>query len=139
MKAARFCALSTVGHESQPQTRIIDPLEPAPDFTVYFATNPRSRKVAELRRNSRVALLYFDAAGRRTVGLIGRATEISGTEKRAHHKPDWEAFFPIAKPDEYVLYRVDASRLEVVSASDGFSGDPSTWRPEIVDLKPTKN
>ena len=138
MKAARFCALSTVGDESQPQTRIIDPLDPAADFTVYFATNPRSRKVAELRRNGRVALLYFDAAGRRYVTLIGHAAEISGAEKRAHHKPDWEAFFPIGRPDEYLLYRVEATRLEIVSASDGFSGDPSTWRPEIVDLKPPK-
>ena len=35
----------------------------------------------------------------------------------------------------YTLYRIIPSRLEVVSAKDGLSGDPATWRPEIVDLK----
>jgi len=135
IKAARFCTMSTIGVDGRPQARILDPLEPDDAFTVFFATNPRSRKVAELRANSAVALLYFDSDQRRYVTLMGRAVEASEAEKRTRHKTDWEPFFPRAKPGEYVLYRFEASRVEVVSATDGLSGDPSTWRPEIVELK----
>lgn len=135
MLGARFCTLVTLGDLGEPQARIVDPLEPDAAFMVYVATNPLSRKVAQIRKDPRVTLLYFDAARSAYVTLIGRATEVTGAEKRAHHKKDWEAFFPAGKPESYTLYRIIPSRLEVVSAKDGLSGDPATWRPEIVDLK----
>ena len=113
----------------------MDPLPPDDSLAIYVATNPRSRKAAEIRRDSRVTLLYFDAAGPAYVTLIGRAIEITNPEKASHHKDDWQAFFPRDNPDSYTLYRIVPSRLEVVSAADGLSGDPATWRPEIIDLR----
>lgn len=135
MLTARYGALVTLGEDQGPQARIVDPLPPGPDFVVYFATNPRSRKVQEIGRNSRVTLLYFDSQRLAYVTLVGRATEARGAEKLSHHKPEWETFFPKAKPEAYTLYRILPSRLEVVSARDGLTGDPVTWRPEIVEMK----
>lgn len=134
MGGARFCTMVTVGDLGQPQARVVDPLEPDPALVVYVATNPLSRKVGEIRKDPRVTLLYFDPARAAYVTLIGSATEVPNPEKAAHRKKDWEAFFPAARPDAYTLYRIQPSRVEVVSARDGLSGDPSTWRPEIVDL-----
>ena len=135
MTDARFCTLATIGDLGQPQARIVDPLEPNAALAVYIATNPRSRKVAEIRKDPRVTLLYFDTARSAFVTLIGRADEVRGAEKAAHRKKDWDAFFPAGKPDTWALYRIVPSRVEVVSAKDGLNGDPSTWRPEIVELK----
>ncbi len=135
MAAARFCTLVTIGDLGQPQARIVDPLEPNAALAVYIATNPRSRKVAEIRRDPRVTLLYFDTARSAYVTLIGRAAEVPGAEKAAHRKKAWDAFFPAGKPETYAVYRIVPSRVEVVSAKDGLNGDPSTWRPEIVELK----
>ena len=135
MSAARFCTLVTIGDLGQPQARVVDPLEPDGAFAVYVATNPLSRKVGEIRRDPRVTLLYFDTARSAYVTLVGRAIEVKDAEKSAHRKKDWDAFFPAARPEAYALYRIVPSRLEVVSARDGLSGDPATWRPEIVDLK----
>ncbi len=135
MVAARYCTLVTLGEGHQPQARIMDPLAPGASLTVYVATNPRSRKVAEIRRDARVTLLYFDAARPAYVTLIGRAVEAGEAEKRSHHKDEWQTFFPRDKPDSYTLYRIAPSRVEVVSAPDGLSGDPATWRPVIIDLK----
>ncbi len=135
MTDARFCTLITIGDLGQPQARIVDPLEPGPTLAVYIATNPRSRKVVEIRKDPRVTLLYFDTARSAYVTLIGRAEEVPGAEKAAHRKKEWDAFFPAGKPDEYSLYRIVPSRVEVVSTRDGLNGDPSTWRPEIVELK----
>lgn len=135
MASARFCTFVTIGGDGHPQARVVDPLDPDPNLNVYVATNPRSRKVEELRKDTRVTLLYFDAARSAYVTLIGRAVLVTGVEKAAHHKKDWQRFFALDKPDTYTLYRVVPSRLEVVSARDGLSGDPATWRPAIVDLK----
>lgn len=135
MGGARFCTMVTVGDLGQPQARVVDPLDPDSAFVVYVATNPLSRKVREIKNDPRVTLLYFDSARSAYVTLIGRAAEVPSPQKAAHRKKDWDAFFPAARPDAYTLYRIVPSRLEVVSAKDGLSGDPATWRPEIVDLK----
>jgi len=135
MSDARFCTLVTIGELGQPQARIVDPLEPNAALAVYIATNPLSRKVAEIRKDPRVTLVYFDAARSAYVTLIGRADEVPPAEKAAHRKKDWDTFFPAGKPEAFTLYRIVPSRVEVVSARDGLSGDPSTWRPEIVELK----
>ncbi len=134
MGGARFCTMVTIGDLGQPQARVVDPLEPDSALTVYVATNPLSRKVGEIRKDARVTLLYFDPARSAYVTLIGRAAEVPNLEKAAHRKKDWDAFFPAKKPDAYTLYRIVPSRVEVVSAKDGLSGDPATWRPEIIDL-----
>lgn len=135
MTAARYCTLVTLGEAHQPQARVVDPIEPDEALTVYVATNPRSRKVEEIRKDPRVTLLYFDTTRAAYVTLIGRASEVAGAQKPAHHKKDWQNFFAIEKPDAYTLYRIVPSRIEVVSAKDGLGGDPTTWRPEIVNLK----
>lgn len=136
MAAARFCTLVTTGDQGAPQARIVDPLEPDAALTIYVATNPRSRKVAEIARDPRVTLLYFDTVRLAYVTLIGRAAEVSGTEKAGRFKKEWDGFFARDRPETYTLYRIVPSRIEVVSAQDGLTGDAATWRPEIIDLKP---
>lgn len=135
MVAARYCTLVTLGPKGEAQARVVDPLTPGKAFDIYIATNPKSRKVAEIQVDSRVTLLYFDAAKLAYVTLVGTATEVRGAEKVAHRKPEWDSFFSKTAPDAYLLYRVVPSRLEVVSAPDGFAGDPATWRPEIVAFR----
>lgn len=135
MSASRFCTLVTLDAHGEPQARIMDPLPPDGGFSVYVATNPLSRKVREIRRHPRVTLLYFDSPRPGYVTLIGRAVEVKTADKKGHHKPEWEPFFPAEKPEAYVLFRIVPLRLEVVSARDGLPGDPATWRPEIVEFK----
>ena len=135
MKAARYATFVTIGTKHQPQARIVDPLEPDETMTVYVATNPRSRKVREIRDDPRVTLLYFDAGRPAYVTLIGHARPVDTPEKRTHVKTEWAQFFPPDKPESYVLYRVEVTRVEVVSSKDGLPGDPTTWRPEIVNIR----
>ena len=135
MKAARYASFITLGEKHQPQARIVDPMGPDEKMTVYIATNPLSRKVREVKKDPRVTLLYFDADRPAYVTLIGRAQAVFGSEKASHFKADWSAFFSIERPETYVLYRVDVSRIEVVSPKEGLSGDPLTWRPDIVDIR----
>lgn len=62
MQKARYCAFITLGEDGQPQARAVDPLGPDDDMTVWVGTNAATRKVAQLRKDPRVTLFYFDAA-----------------------------------------------------------------------------
>ena len=61
MTAASTCALITIDEEGQPRVRAMDPFLPESDFTVWFGTNPKSRKVNQIKKNPKVTLYYLDS------------------------------------------------------------------------------
>ncbi len=96
MAAQTYCALVTIDETGRPQVRTMNPFPPEEDMTVWFATNTRSRKVREMRRDPRVALYYSDhknAIG--YVQITGRAVLVDDMQeilkrKRAY----WDQAFP---------------------------------------------
>jgi len=138
MRAARYATLVTVGTNGHPQARIIDPLLGTDVGTLWMATNPRSRKVTELRRDPRVTLLFFDQARGEFVTVLGRARRVTDAAERARRwKAEWEPFYPGGKmgPD-VALYAITPFRVEIVSPARGFRNDSLTWRPVIVPIPP---
>lgn len=85
MKQAHYCTLVTIGEEGQPQARIVDPSEPDQGFVVWLATKNATRKVAQLRKDSRATLLYFDQATLSYVTLLGGATLVSDPVEKERH------------------------------------------------------
>jgi Pyridoxamine 5'-phosphate oxidase len=61
--SVRYCALVTLTASREPQARTIDPFSPGADMVVWFATNPNSRKVKEIRHNPRVATYLKEYSG----------------------------------------------------------------------------
>ena len=136
MQAARYCTLVTIGPGGQPQARIVDPFPPDPDLTIWIATNPLTRKVAEIRRDPRVTLLYFNPATFEYVTVVGTVVlDTDSRHKAEHWKPEWAALYQDQnRGDDYQLLRVKPSRLEVVSVRRGIRNDPKTWRPVSLDV-----
>jgi general stress protein 26 len=134
MGKARYCALVTVGQDGHPQARIVDPLAPEGDMTVWIATNPLTRKVDQIRKDARVTLLYFHSGGPGYVTLLGTAEVVSdAAEKAKRWKEDWTPFYKDKnRGDDYVLIRVKPRRLEIVSEAHGLRNDPKTWRPLTI-------
>src|SRR3954470_10540633 len=85
IREARYATLVTIAADGQPQARIVDPFAPDSTFTVWIATNPATRKVGEIRRNSRVTLLYFNAPRSEYVTLIGTAQVDTTAAEKARH------------------------------------------------------
>jgi len=132
MTAAGTCALITLGEEGQPRVRAMDPFLPESDFTVWFGTNPKSRKVNQIKKNPKVTLYYLDSDASGYVMIHGTAQLVEDQkEKERHWKPQWEAFYP-NKPDGYLLIKVSPEWMEVISISRGINGDPTTWQPPVV-------
>lgn len=131
--SARFATLVTVDPEGQPQARIVDPFAPDSQMVIWIGTNPRTRKVAQIEREPRVALSYFDAKSLGYATILGRAQVVENAEeKRRHFKPEWADYYPDRDRD-YVLIKVVPEALELISEKDGVGMvDPRSWRPPAV-------
>jgi len=136
IQKAHYCTFITVAEDGQPQARMVDPIAPDANFTIWFATNPLTRKVDQVRRHPRVTMSCFDAATSSYVTILGRGDLVTEmTEKQRHWKPDWAAIYPNgAKSNDFMLVRITPARLEIVSESRGMFGDPKTWLPLGIDF-----
>ena len=134
---ARYATLVTVDRDGQPQARIVDPVAPEADWSVWVSTNARSRKAAQLEANPRVTLLYFDAARESYVTLVGAARLVRDpAEKAKRWREEWKPFYKNGYRDEdFLLIRVEPQRLEISSPALGMNNDPITWRPVTLDLR----
>jgi PPOX class probable F420-dependent enzyme len=137
MQRARFCTLVTIGADGHPQARIMDAFPPDEGMAVWMATTPVSRKVAEIRKDPRVTLSYFDAKTMGYVTLLGRAALVTDpAEKAKRWTDDWAKIYKDRnRGDDYLLIKVTPIRLEVSAESEGVKNDPKTWRAVVVEFK----
>ncbi len=136
IKAARFCALVTIGPDGHPQARAVDAFDPEEDMTVWIATNPVTRKVADIRKDPRVTLFYMDKEGLGYVTIIGKAELVDDKAQKAKHwKEEWNALYVDKNSgDDYLLVRVKPIRLEIVSFAHKMENDPKSWRPVSIEF-----
>ena len=137
IEKALFATMVTVGADGAPQSRIVDPFPPEGEFTVWIATTGASRKVAEIQRDPRVALTYFDPSAPGYVTLTGIAAIVRDpVEKARRWKDAWVGFYKDKnRGDDYTLIRVTPTRLEISSPNQGMNNDPVTWKPVTLTLK----
>ena len=136
MEKVRYCALVTIGEDGQPQGRVLDSVPAEQDMTVWFGTNPLSRKVKQIRKDERVTLVYVNPDATGYVTLLGKAVIISDPKEREKHwKSEWKMFYKDEyKGDDYVLIKFSPKRIEVVSYPDNLFNQHETGLPNIVDL-----
>ena len=128
-----YCALITLDSAGQPQARTMEPFPPEDDFVIWLGTNPKSRKVAEIKNDPRVTLYYQDLSGNGYVVITGRAVLVNDAkEKEKHWKEKWARFYP-DRDSSFLLIKVIPKTLEVVSYEHGLTGDKISWRaPHVV-------
>ncbi len=139
MTAARYSALITMDSSGRPQARAVDPFSPDENMVVWLGTNPRTRKVNEIRRNPRVTLYYFDREQEAYVTISGIARLVNDPKEKAKRwKDEWKDFYPDRATD-YLLIVVEPEKLELVSIAKGIIGDPRTWKPPAVNFTSFRN
>jgi len=134
MAAQTYCALITVDDTGRPQVRTMNPFPPEEDMTVWVATNTRSRKVQEIRKDPRVCLYYADH-GKATgyVALSGRAVLVDDmAEIQKRKRAYWDQAFPELK--NLVLIKVVPERLDVLNYKQGVVADTVTWRTPSIEI-----
>jgi len=134
MMSSPTCVLISLDEDGLPAARMMDPFIPENDFTVWFGTNPGSRKVEQIRSNPGVTLYYPDSDGSGYVVIHGEAQLVDDQkEKEKRFKIEWEAFYP-DRQTGYILIKVKPVKMEVLSYSNGIVGDPVTWRVPVVQF-----
>ena len=132
MTEAGTCALTTLDEEGRPRIRVMDPFDPENDLTVWFGTNPNSRKVKQINNDPRVTLYYLDNDASGYVMIYGIAQMVDDQkEKDKRWKDGWKAFYP-NRSEDYILIKVSPKWMEVISYSRGIFGDSTTWKPPTV-------
>ncbi len=130
--AAGTCALITLDEEGRSRVRTMDPFIPGNDLSVWFGTNPKSRKVNQIKKDPRVTLYFLDSDASGYVTIHGIAQLVDDPrEKEKRWKEEWKAFYP-NRPEGYLLIKVTPEWMEVISYTRGIFGDSITWQPPIV-------
>ncbi len=132
MSATGTCTLITLDQEGRPRARVMDAFLPEDDFTVWFGTNPKSRKVSQIKNDPRVTLFYLDQDASGYVMIHGQAQIVDDPiAKQERWKDEWEAFYQ-NREEAYLLIKVTPEWMEVVSNTRNIVGDPLSWEPQKV-------
>ncbi|MDA3930888.1 MAG: pyridoxamine 5'-phosphate oxidase family protein [Prolixibacteraceae bacterium] len=134
MVDAGTCALITLDNEGNSRVRAMSAFSPENDLTVWFGTNPKSRKVDQIKNDPRVTLYYLDKDASGYVMILGEAELIDDSKMKLRYwKKEWENFYP-NYPSGYLLLKVVPKSLEIVSESRGIIGNSETWEPNTIDF-----
>ncbi|MDG2195093.1 MAG: pyridoxamine 5'-phosphate oxidase family protein [Polaribacter sp.] len=135
MESSYYCTLITQDKKGQPKARVVEPFLPEKEYTVWMATNPYSRKVTQLKNNSKTTLHYFDKSKLAYVSLMGDAYLVDDPILKAQKwKEGWEKFYP-KRDTDYLLIKFVPHTLELISPSKKYLGDKTTWKPHQVLLR----
>jgi general stress protein 26 len=112
----------------------MEPFPPEDDMTIWFGTKRTSRKVEEIRHDSRVTLYYADCLGNGYLTITGTAEIVDDPdEKTRRWNQNWETFYPDREKD-YILIKVMPDQLDLLSMKHGIMGDEETWRIPTIDF-----
>ncbi len=132
MASSETCALITLDKEGVARVRTMNPFDPENDLTVWFGTNPNSRKVNQIKNDPRVTLYYLDKDETGYVTIHGTAQIINDQkEKEKWWKDEWKDYYP-NKNDDYLLIKVIPKWMEVISETRKIFGDTITWQPKQI-------
>ena len=132
MTSTGTCALITQDKQGVSNVRTMDPFPPEKDFTIWFGTNPKSRKVKQIKNNNKVTLYYRDKDESGYVTIYGKAELINDQKlKNKFWKDTWKSFYP-NKKESYLLLKVTPIRIEIVSPPRNIIGSAETWEPPTL-------
>jgi general stress protein 26 len=113
----------------------MEPFAPSDNLVVWLGTNSNSRKVKEIRNNSKVCLYYSDNEGGGYIVVNGIARIVDNPEDKTQFwRKEWETLFPRWKDHFYALIEVTPTSLEILSYKHGIVGDPETWSVPHIDF-----
>jgi general stress protein 26 len=138
MGAQTYCALITLDDAGRPDVRTMNPFPPEEDMSVWMATNTRSRKIQQIRKDPRVTLYYSNhATAIGYVAVTGRAVLTEDpAEIQKRKRAYWDQAFPGLK--NLVLVKVVPERIDVLNYKAGTHVNAETWRTPSIEFPPAK-
>ena len=120
VRSTRFCWLATASEDGIANVRPMGRLLPEAGesnaaWKIVFFTDGRSPKAADIRRNSRVTLIFQHDADDAFVALTGKADLVESKSEVDRRWTDaYNAFLPSPEDREHVVFvDVDIERMEL--------------------------
>ena len=132
--SARCSVLVSVDEEGRPHAREMDPFDPDENMVIWFATNPNTRKVQQIRNNPNVAVFYYDTKGMSYVSINGKAELVNDpAEKERHWKTYWKRYYPDRDKD-MILIKVIPERMELISYKYKLFWKNESFMPQYIEF-----
>jgi general stress protein 26 len=138
IRSVRYCWLATAAEDGfanlRPMGRLLrDAGDEKDEWTIQFIADGRSRKVTDMRRAGRVAIIIQRDPDDAFVTLIGKATLCeSESEVRKRWKGAYDAYFPSESDRANAIFvEVDIARMELWIR--GVTPEPFGLRPTILE------
>ena len=126
METTRYCALITLDTTGYPDARTMEPFSPDSNMIVWLGTSINSRKVKQIKNDSKVTLYYQAQNAAGYVVIKGQAYVVQDSlKKQTYWKKEWDRFYSEDK-SEYTLIKVIPEKLEVIDYQHGIFGDSKT-------------
>ena len=129
-----YCFLITLGESGCANARLMQPFKTEEDFTIWFGTSPRSRKVCEIAANGWATVTYENAGEHAYVTLVGQVqVERDIDARRRYWRQEWAIFWPAGpEDDDYILIKFVPSRIELMSIYRNVAPNPRTQPAVLV-------
>jgi general stress protein 26 len=134
IEAKDYCFFITLSESGRPHARLMQPFKPEKDWTIWFGTSPRSRKMREIEDNDQITVAYENAGDHAYVTLLGRAQVERDIELRHRYwREEWARFWPAGPGDEdYVVIKFVPYRMELMSIYRNVVPNPRTQPAVLV-------
>ncbi len=126
LRSAPYVVVCSVGDDGEVHARQVLLLSITDDLGMWFGTSPQSRKVADLERTGRATVIAESFEEHAYTALTASAAIVTDTDERVRRWVDMLApYFPDGPTgDDFVLVRLDADRIEVMSLAAGIHPEP---------------
>ena len=109
---ATIAMLGTNGNDGYPNIKAMIKMENEGLKTIWFSTNTSSKRITQLKRDSKVCVYFVDMDQWKGLMLVGTVEVLQDMESRQRlWRPGYEKYYPlgIADPD-YSVLRFTAQR-----------------------------
>ncbi len=104
METTRYCALITLNTTGDPDARTMEPFSPDSNMVVWLGTSIDSRKVKQIKNDSRVTLYYQARNAAGYVVIKGQAYIVQDSlKKQTYWKKEWVYFIQRINPNILLL------------------------------------
>jgi len=136
--STKYCAFITVDSTGEAHARTMEVYKPENDFTIWFGTNAKSRKIREIQKNPNVTIYYEGAEGSGYLTVFGKAETVSSSKEISKYwNVKWANYFTDKK--DFILIKVVPRKLEIISYSHELNGDKETWSAIVYEFKRSMN
>ena len=131
--ASPYCALITLDSTGQSQVRTMNPYPLGDELVIWFATSRTSRKVGEIRNDSRVSVYYADHNNAKGyVTINGKAEVIDDIDLLKKMKREYWETYKIDWLNKFVLIKIIPLTMDVINYKKGVYGDSESNRAPVL-------